>query len=56
MGSTRPTQAVQRQKHIEKADTALQLREVECELITRSLLKDYRVVFGGEPIAAPARH
>jgi mono/diheme cytochrome c family protein len=46
----------EKRRQIDDAHTLIQLSDVDRELIIRYLLKDYRVVFGGEPIAAPPRH
>ena len=45
----------EKRKHIEDAHTVIQLSDVDRELIIRYILQDYRVVFGGEPIAAPPK-
>ena len=44
-----PTDA--KKKEIDEATKAAQLNDLDRELIIRWLLKDYRAVFGGEPIA-----
>jgi ubiquinol-cytochrome c reductase cytochrome b subunit len=43
------------QADINKAHTLMQLSDVERELIIRWLLRDYRLVFGGEPLGAAIR-
>jgi hypothetical protein len=42
-------------KAVENATRLIHLSDIDRELIIRWLLKDQRVVFGGEPIAAPPR-
>jgi quinol-cytochrome oxidoreductase complex cytochrome b subunit/mono/diheme cytochrome c family protein len=48
-------QAAQKREAVNKATEPLHLGDVDRELIIRWLLKDDRVVFGGEPIAGPPR-
>jgi ubiquinol-cytochrome c reductase cytochrome b subunit len=45
-------QAAELKKEIDKATTMIHLSDIDRELIIRWLLRDYRVVFGGEPISA----
>jgi len=45
----------EKEKEIESATKLINLNDVERELIIRYVLKDYRVIFGGEPVAAPAK-
>ena len=47
--------AAELKARITKAHTLFHLGDVERELIIRWLLKDYRLVFGGTPIAAPIK-
>jgi hypothetical protein len=44
-----------REQDISEATKVIQLSDIERELIIRFLLKDYRVVFGGEPISGPQK-
>ena len=44
-----------KQAQIEKAHALTQLSDVDRELIIRWLLKDYRLIFGGEPAGAAIR-
>ena len=44
-----------REQEIAEATKVIQLSDIERELIIRFVLKDYRVVFGGEPISGPAK-
>ena len=44
-----------KEQEIDEAIKVIQLSDIERELIIRFLLKDYRVVFGGEPISAPPK-
>ena len=44
-----------KKKEIEEATKLVHLSDIDRELIIRWLLKDYRVVFGGEPISAPPK-
>jgi hypothetical protein len=48
-------QAKEKKESIEKATGPVHLGDVDRELIIRWLLKDDRVVFGGEPVAGPPR-
>ncbi len=48
-------QADDKKKQIEEAMRHVQLSDLDRELIIRWLLRDYRVVFGGEPIASPIK-
>jgi mono/diheme cytochrome c family protein len=48
-------QADKKKKDIEAATRIVQLNDIERELIIRFLLKDFRVVFGGEPISGPPK-
>jgi ubiquinol-cytochrome c reductase cytochrome b subunit len=41
--------------HVEEATRLAHLSEIDRELIIRWLLKDYRVVFGGDPISGPPK-
>src|SRR5205807_1949774 len=43
------------QQDIDDATKVIQLSDIERELIIRFMLKDDRVVFGGEPISAPPK-
>jgi ubiquinol-cytochrome c reductase cytochrome b subunit len=43
-------------RKIDLATRAVSLSDIDRELIIRWLLKDYRVVFGGEPISGPPKH
>ncbi len=43
------------EENIAEATKVIQLSDIERELIIRFLLKDDRVVFGGEPISGPAK-
>jgi ubiquinol-cytochrome c reductase cytochrome b subunit len=43
------------QQDIDGATKVIQLSDIERELIIRFMLKDYRVVFGGEPISGPPK-
>ncbi len=43
----------EKKKDVEAATKTASLTDVERELILRWLLKDYRVVFGGDPISGP---
>jgi len=45
----------QREQAIHEATKVIQLSDFERELIILYLLKDYRVVFGGEPISGPKK-
>jgi hypothetical protein len=45
--------AEERKKRIAEAHKVLHLSDVDRELIIRWLLKDNRVLFGGEPITGP---
>jgi hypothetical protein len=45
--------AEERKEDIEKSMRAIHLTDIDRELIIRWLLKDDRVVFGGEPISGP---
>jgi ubiquinol-cytochrome c reductase cytochrome b subunit len=45
----------QDEKQVEAATKLVHLSDVDRELIIRWLLKDYRVVFGGEPISGPPK-
>jgi ubiquinol-cytochrome c reductase cytochrome b subunit len=49
-----PTAETKR-KTVDEATRATALTEVDRELIIRWLLKDYRVIFGGEPISGPPK-
>jgi ubiquinol-cytochrome c reductase cytochrome b subunit len=44
-----------KEQEINDATKVIQLSDIERELIIRFLLKDYRVVFGGEPISGPPK-
>jgi ubiquinol-cytochrome c reductase cytochrome b subunit len=44
-----------KEQEINDAIKVIQLSDIDRELIIRFLLKDYRVVFGGEPISAPPK-
>jgi len=44
----------QKRKELEDASKVVHLSDLDRELIIRWLGKNYRVVFGGEPIAPPA--
>jgi quinol-cytochrome oxidoreductase complex cytochrome b subunit/mono/diheme cytochrome c family protein len=44
-----------KQAEVARAHTLMQLRDVDRELIIRWLLRDYRLVFGGEPVGAALR-
>jgi len=44
-----------KEQEIAEATKVIQLSDIERELIIRFLLKDYRVVFGGEPISGPPK-
>jgi ubiquinol-cytochrome c reductase cytochrome b subunit len=44
-----------KQKQVEEATKTISLSDIDRELIIRWLLKDYRVVFGGEPISGPPK-
>jgi ubiquinol-cytochrome c reductase cytochrome b subunit len=44
-----------KQEEVDKATRMIHLSDVDRELIIRWLLKDYRVVFGGDPISGPLR-
>jgi ubiquinol-cytochrome c reductase cytochrome b subunit len=46
---------LEKKKDIEQACKLAHLSDIDRELIIRWLVKDYRVVFGGEPITAPAK-
>jgi ubiquinol-cytochrome c reductase cytochrome b subunit len=48
-------QADQKRTQIDEATRLVHLSDIERELIIRWLLRDYRVVFGGEPITAAPR-
>jgi ubiquinol-cytochrome c reductase cytochrome b subunit len=43
------------EQDIAEATKTIQLSDIDRELIIRFLLKDYRVVFGGEPISGPPK-
>ena len=45
-------QAAELKKEIDAATRVIHLSDIDRELIIRWLLRDYRVVFGGEPISA----
>ncbi|HEV3204451.1 MAG TPA: c-type cytochrome, partial [Gemmataceae bacterium] len=47
--------AEEKRKGVEEATKVAQLSDIERELIIRWLIKDYRVVFGGEPISGPPK-
>src|SRR5262249_25591016 len=47
--------AAQRKRDIEESMRVINLSDIDRELIIRWLLKDDRVVFGGEPISGPPR-
>jgi ubiquinol-cytochrome c reductase cytochrome b subunit len=44
-----------KEQEISEATKVSQLSDIERELIIRFVLKDYRVVFGGEPISGPPK-
>jgi ubiquinol-cytochrome c reductase cytochrome b subunit len=44
-----------KEQEITEATKVIQLSDIERELIIRFLLKDYRVVFGGDPISGPPK-
>jgi ubiquinol-cytochrome c reductase cytochrome b subunit len=44
-----------KEKEINQAVKLIHLSDIDRELIIRYLLKDYRVVFGGEPISGPPK-
>jgi ubiquinol-cytochrome c reductase cytochrome b subunit len=48
-------QAEEKRKQIDEAHRLVHLSDIDRELIIRWMLKDYRVVFGGEPITAAPR-
>jgi ubiquinol-cytochrome c reductase cytochrome b subunit len=48
-------QAQRQKKEIEEATRIMQLSDIDRELIIRWMLKDDRVVFGGEPISGPPK-
>jgi ubiquinol-cytochrome c reductase cytochrome b subunit len=43
-----------KKKEVEESTRVVNLSDIDRELIIRWLVQDYRVVFGGEPISAPA--
>ncbi len=47
--------AESKRKEIDEATKVVHLSEIDRELIIRWLLKDFQLVFGGEPIAPPAK-
>ena len=47
--------AKEKRAQIDKAHTLMQLTDVDRELIIRWLLKDYRLIFGGEPAGSAIR-
>jgi mono/diheme cytochrome c family protein len=44
-----------KEQEITEATKVIQLSDIERELIIRFVLRDYRVVFGGEPISGPPK-
>jgi ubiquinol-cytochrome c reductase cytochrome b subunit len=48
-------EADMKRKAIDEATRVISLSDIDRELIIRWLLKDYRVVFGGEPISGPPK-
>ena len=44
-----------KEQEIDDATKVIQLSDIDRELIIRFLLKDHRVVFGGEPISGPPK-
>jgi hypothetical protein len=48
-------EADEKRQAIDQATRMIALSDIDRELIIRWLLKDYRVVFGGEPISGPPK-
>jgi quinol-cytochrome oxidoreductase complex cytochrome b subunit/mono/diheme cytochrome c family protein len=48
-----PKKREEAEKRVEEATRLFHLSDIDRELIIRYVLKDYRVVFGGEPISGP---
>jgi hypothetical protein len=48
-------EADKKRQAINEATKKVALNDIDRELIIRWLLKDYRVVFGGEPISGPTK-
>ncbi len=50
-----PEEQADRRKRVEESMKLVDLSDIDRELIIRWLMKDYRVVFGGEPITGPVK-